>query len=33
VVDQILAYAAGNPVNVLNPEAVRRRVTQGNDNQ
>jgi D-3-phosphoglycerate dehydrogenase len=29
VVDQILAYAAGNPVNVLNPEAV----TQANDNQ
>jgi D-3-phosphoglycerate dehydrogenase len=27
VVDQILAYAAGNPINVLNPEAVGRSFT------
>jgi D-3-phosphoglycerate dehydrogenase / 2-oxoglutarate reductase len=27
VVDQILAYAAGHPVNVLNPEAVGRKFT------
>jgi D-3-phosphoglycerate dehydrogenase / 2-oxoglutarate reductase len=33
VVDQILAYAAGNPVNVLNPEAVGRKFAQANDNQ
>ena len=33
VVDQILAYAAGNPVNVLNPEAVRTKFTQATDNQ
>jgi D-3-phosphoglycerate dehydrogenase len=25
VVDQILAYAAGNPINVLNPEAIRKK--------
>jgi len=25
VVDQILAYAAGNPINVVNPEAVRKK--------
>jgi D-3-phosphoglycerate dehydrogenase len=33
VVEQILAYAAGNPVNVLNPEAVERKFTQANGNQ
>jgi D-3-phosphoglycerate dehydrogenase len=31
VVDQILAYAAGNPINVLNPEVVGRKFTQTND--
>jgi lactate dehydrogenase-like 2-hydroxyacid dehydrogenase len=25
VVDQILAYAAGKPINVLNPEAIRKK--------
>jgi D-3-phosphoglycerate dehydrogenase len=33
VVDQLLAYAAGNPINVLNPEAVGRKFTPANDNQ
>jgi D-3-phosphoglycerate dehydrogenase / 2-oxoglutarate reductase len=33
VVDQILAYAAGNPINVLNPEAMGRSFTLTNDNQ
>jgi D-3-phosphoglycerate dehydrogenase / 2-oxoglutarate reductase len=27
VVDQILAYTAGNPVNALNPEAMGRKFT------
>jgi len=25
VVDQIIAYAAGNPINVVNPEALGKR--------